>query len=91
MSAEEQIKAAIVVFGDKIAIASPELNEATKLACYKLNHFVDYIQTLAPELERYQAITMASAVLESLPTFLEADPDLIDGLKAQCQALRNKR
>ena len=88
-TAEEQIKAAIVIYGDRIAIASAELNEATKLACRKLNHFVDYIQTLDPKLERHQAITMASAVLESLPTFLEADPDLIDGLKAQCQALRN--
>ncbi|BBD66343.1 hypothetical protein NIES4072_63880 [Nostoc commune NIES-4072] len=60
---EEQIKAAIVIYGDRIAIASPELNSATELACYKLNQFVDYISTLDPELERHEAITMASSAL----------------------------
>ncbi|MDZ8227563.1 hypothetical protein [Nostoc sp. ChiVER01] len=86
---EEQIKAAIVVYGDKIAIADPELNEATRLACYSLHRFVDYISTLDPKLERHQAITMASAILDSLPALLGTDSELIDGIKAECQALRS--
>lgn len=88
---EEQIKAAIVVYGDKIAIASPELNSATELACYKLNQFVDYISTLDRELERHEAIVIASVILESLPALLETDSEIIAGIKAECQALRGKR
>ncbi|MEH1874121.1 hypothetical protein [Nostoc sp.] len=91
MTTEEQIKAAIVVYADRIAIASPELNNATELACYKLHEFVDYIETLDPKLERHQAIVMASAILESLPALLQSDLECIAGIKAECEALRSYR
>ena len=91
MSTEEQIKAAIVVYGDKIAIASPELNHATELARYQLNKFVDYLQTLDTELEHHEAITAAAITLNLLPKLFEANPVLADGIKAQCQSIRDDR
>ena len=90
-TAEEQIKAAIVIYGDKIAFVEPDLNEATKLVCGNLYRFVDYIQVLDPKLERHEAITVVAAMLDGLPSLLETDPDLIAGIKAECQELRNNR
>ncbi|MCC5620667.1 hypothetical protein [Nostoc sp. CHAB 5715] len=88
---EQQLKAAIVIFEDIIAIVDPEINGATEVACRNLHKFVDYIQTLDPELKRNEAITMAAAMLDGLPSLLETDPDLIAGIKAECQALRSRR
>ena len=88
---EEQIKAAIVICGDLVAIVDPALDGATEVACRNLHKFVDYIQTLDPALKRHEAITMTAAILDGLPTLLETDPDLIAGIKAQCQELRSHR
>ena len=88
---EEQTKAAIVIIGDEIAIVDPEINGATEVACRNLNRFVDYIQTLDPELKRHEAIVMTAAILDGLPALLETDSDLIAGIKAECQALRANR
>ena len=90
-TAKEQIKAAIVIYGDKIAFVEPDLNEATELVCGNLYQFVDYIQVLDPELERHEAIVMTAAILQSLPALLETDSELIAGIKAECQELRSKR
>ncbi|MEH2307009.1 hypothetical protein [Nostoc sp.] len=91
MSQEEQIKGAIVVFPEEIVFASPELNRAAELACQKLNEFVNYIQTLDPELERHEATILGAAVLESLPELFRANPVLIAGIKTDCQTIRNNR
>ncbi|BBD64484.1 hypothetical protein NIES4072_18540 [Nostoc commune NIES-4072] len=88
---EEQIKAAIVIYGDEIAIIDPEVNGATEVACRNLHKFVDYVQTLDPLLERHEAIVMTAAILDGLPALLETDQDLIAGLKAECRELRNHR
>ncbi|AVH71580.1 hypothetical protein NLP_2990 [Nostoc sp. 'Lobaria pulmonaria (5183) cyanobiont'] len=91
MNTEEQIKAAIVVFPDAISMASPELNSAIDIACEQLNEFVDYLQTLDPELEHHEAITAASITLNLLPRLFEANPVLADGIRQQCQSIRDNR
>ncbi|MEH2145305.1 hypothetical protein [Nostoc sp.] len=91
MSREEEIKAAIVVFPEAIVYASPELNRATELARQRLNQLVDYIQTLDSELERHEAIIMAAAILDGLPAFLEGNPDIVTGIKSECQVIRANR
>ncbi|WP_375497065.1 hypothetical protein [uncultured Nostoc sp.] len=88
---EEQIKAAIAACGDLIAIIDPAINGATEVACRNLNKFVDYVQTLDPELKRHEAITMTAAILDGLPSLLETDSELIAGIKAECQVLRSHR
>ena len=88
---KEQRTPAIVICGDLIAIVSPGINEATEVAGRNLNKFVDYIQTLDPELKRHEAIFMTAAILQGLPAWLETDSELIAGIKAECQALRSHR
>jgi hypothetical protein len=88
---EEQIKAAIVICGDLIAIVDPGLNEATELVCRNLHQFVDYILTLDSELERHEAIVMVAAILKSLPAWFEENPDIVTGIKTECQVLRSNR
>lgn len=91
MNTEEQIKGAIVVFPDAIGIASPELNNAIEIACEQLNKFVDYLQTLDPELERHEATVLGGAILQALPTWFEDNPDVVAAIKADCQAIRANR
>ncbi|MEH2157410.1 hypothetical protein [Nostoc sp.] len=91
MNTEEQIKGAIVVFPNAIGYASPELNHATELACYQLNQFVDYLQTLDPELERHEAILVGAAVLQGLPALFEDNPEVVAGIKSECQTMRANR
>ncbi|PHM11642.1 hypothetical protein [Nostoc sp. 'Peltigera malacea cyanobiont' DB3992] len=91
MNTEEQIKGAIVVYPEAIVYASPELNHATELACNQLNKFVDYIQTLDAALERYEAIVVGAAILQSLPIWFEDNPDIVAAIKADCQAIRANR
>lgn len=91
MSTEEQRKAVFVILPEVIGYASPELSGATEVVCRNLNRFIDYVQTLDPLLERHEAITFTAAILDGLPALLETDPDLIDGLKAQCHELRSHR
>ncbi|MEH2246392.1 hypothetical protein [Nostoc sp.] len=91
MTTEEEIKAAIVVFPDAIVYASPELNTATDFACHRLHKFVDYIQTLDPELERYEAIILGAAVLDGLPALFEANPEILAGIKSEAKVIRGKR
>ena len=81
----------IVIYGDEIAIVDTETDSATESACRNLHRFVDYIQTLDPELKRHEAIRMASAILDALPNLLETSSDLIAGIKAECQELRSHR
>ncbi|MEH2154773.1 hypothetical protein [Nostoc sp.] len=88
---EEQIKAAIVVFPEAIGMASPELNNAIEIACEQLNKFVDYLQTLDPELERHEATVLGGAILQGLPMLFEDNPEIIAGIKADCQKIRANR
>ncbi|MEH2310033.1 MAG: hypothetical protein V7K35_01050 [Nostoc sp.] len=92
MPTEEEIKAAIVIFpDDTIGYASPELNHGTELACWQMCKFIDYIETLDPELERHEAITLVAAIFQGLPTFFESNPELIAEIKIDCQNIRAKR
>ncbi|MEH1882477.1 hypothetical protein [Nostoc sp.] len=91
MNKEQEIQAAIVVFPDAIGFASPELNNAVKIACEQLNKFVDYLQTLDPELERHEATVLGGAILQGLPMLFKDNPEIIAGIKADCQKIRENR
>ncbi|MEI1375980.1 hypothetical protein PQG02_06920 [Nostoc sp. UHCC 0926] len=91
MSKEQEIQAAIVVFPDTIEYASPELNHATELACFQMCEFVDYIQTLDPELERHETITLVAAIFQGLPALFESNPELIAEIKIDCHNIKAKR
>ncbi|MEH2242347.1 hypothetical protein [Nostoc sp.] len=91
MTTEEEIKGAIVVFPNTLGYASPELNHATEKVCWQMCKFVDYIQTLDPELERHEAIRLAGAILLGLPAFFKSNPELIAEIKIDCHKIRANR
>ncbi|MEH2467506.1 hypothetical protein [Nostoc sp.] len=91
MTTEQEIQGAIVVFPDTIEYASPELNHATELISWQMCKFVDYIETLDPELERHEAITLAAAIFQGLPALFESNPELIAEIKIDGHRIRAKR
>lgn len=91
MSREEEIKAAIVVTPDAIAFVSPELHAASEHLGTQTCLFVDFVQSLQPKLQRFEAIQLASAFLENLPEMCQQNPEVIDCLKENAQLLIKRR
>jgi len=91
MNPEQQIKAAIVVFPEQIAFASPELNNAGQLIALRANELVNYMQTIDPELNRVEATHLAAAVIQGLPKHFEYNPELLLELKAIAKDIREPR
>ncbi|WP_373525084.1 hypothetical protein [Nostoc sp.] len=91
MSREEEIKAAIVVTPDEIAFVSPEMNHASEQLGMQMFLFVDFVRTLEPRLQRFEAIQLAAAFLESLPSMCQQNPEVIICLKDNAQLLIERR
>ncbi|WP_334762001.1 hypothetical protein [Nostoc sp.] len=91
MTREEEIKAAIVVTPDAIAFVSPELHQASEQLGTRLCLFVDFVQSLEPKLQRFEAIQLAAAFLENLPAMCQNNPKIIECLKENTQFLMNTR
>ncbi|MEH2374018.1 hypothetical protein [Nostoc sp.] len=91
MTREEEIKAAIVVTPDAIGFLSPEMNQASQHMGLQMHLFVDFLQILEPNLQRFEATQLASAFLENLPEMCQDSPKLIDCLKQNAQFLIERR
>ncbi|MBL1199123.1 MAG: hypothetical protein FWK04_08555 [Nostoc sp. GBBB01] len=81
MTPEEEIRAAIIVTPDMIQFVSAEMNHASAQAGLQLHNFVDFIQSLDPRLERYEATLLTAAFLENLPGICQNSPEVINSLR----------
>jgi hypothetical protein len=91
MNREEQIKAAIVVNGNSIGFASPEMNKSAQALADGCHLLVNWLQKTWPFLERHEATIIAAATLGSIPELFENNPQIMQGLNIEALQLISNR
>ncbi|MHC5720484.1 MAG: hypothetical protein ACYT04_81665 [Nostoc sp.] len=70
---------------------SSKVVQARCLAIYELDKFIEFIRTIAPELELHQSIMLAVFLLSRLPELFKENPALMDQLKDVATDMKLKR
>lgn len=85
-------KETIYITPDKLTIISPELESASVGAGASMYDFISWLQAnIDPELERYEATILASAIITKLPELLNTSPAVITAIKNQATHLKSLR
>ncbi|MEH2422486.1 MAG: hypothetical protein V7K48_16690 [Nostoc sp.] len=71
-------------------IISSKLVDARSLAIYQLDNFVNYVQSIDPELNLDEATQVAAIALHHLPTLFVDNPELVERLKERAATVKSQ-
>lgn len=60
-------------------------------AIYALDHLIDYIRTLDPDLKLDEATLLAAIALHNLPELFQENPLLVDRFREAAAEIKRKR
>ncbi|MEH2071620.1 MAG: hypothetical protein V7K47_26280 [Nostoc sp.] len=57
----------------------------------QLADFVDYVRSVDPELDFYQATVVAGVIVNQLPSAFQNNPQMLAELKTQCEVIKQRK
>lgn len=68
--------------------AEKQLSNAAEALALEMFNFVDFLQLVNSELERYQATLLAAGLIKGLPQMIMNSPGAMEELKKQAQRIK---
>ncbi|MEH2001096.1 MAG: hypothetical protein V7L00_20495 [Nostoc sp.] len=65
-----------------------EIETATELLTKEVMNFLAYIRSVDPQLQKHEAIAVATIILSQLPRNFKENPRMLAQLKAECEAIK---
>jgi hypothetical protein len=70
---------------------NPRLAYASEHCGMALYEFINYVETIDPELTREEATRLAAGILLGLPSLLTGSPVIIESIREQARKLKAER
>ena len=68
-----------------------QMRRSSEICANKVQNLIEYVRSVDPELKWHEAIRLAAAIVNALPSSFESDPQMMAELKTECQWIKAQR
>lgn len=75
----------------QISSSMTQTKRSSEICANQVQNLIEYVRSVDPELQWYEATRLAAAIVNALPSSFESDPEMMADLKAECHRIEAQR